>query len=169
MQRHFLGPCIFGSMKTLSTLLFALLVLVMASCSSDSKDDPQPVTHKVEVRVTGQDLAGLGAELKVTSQLDFAKASKAGPGYTEVFGSSVSKTIKIGDFGTYDLIESLVMFKNVTRTSSLRPSSTSRLKLEILADGKVIETTELNASATGWKVRYEPYLVGGADLETDNL
>ena len=60
-------------------------------------------------------------------------------------------------------------FKNVTKTSNLQPSATSRLKLELIADGVVKENTELNKSGIGWKVRYDPHLIGGADLETDNL
>ena len=154
-----------------ATLLLASLALVLGSCSKSKTDDPPPkaVSHHIEARVTGTDLAGMSASLLVTERLDFINGGKPKVVFAESYGSNVSKTVDVGMYGAADLISAEVSFQAVTATGPTQPRSTTRLKLEIIADGVVKETTELNQSKTGWKVRYAPHLLGAAEVETDNL
>lgn len=152
-------------------IMLLVLPLLLGSCSKDDEAAPSTaVQHKIQVRVTGENLSGLGAELHVKSTLNFINGPfVAGPGLHETYATSITRTYDLGTFGKEDIIEAQVMFRNVTKNGAVQPSATSRLKLELIADGVVKENTELNKSASGWKVQYNPYLVGGADLETDNL
>lgn len=60
-------------------------------------------------------------------------------------------------------------FQAVRPGSPTQPRATTKLKLELLADGKVIEITELNQLKTGWKLNTSSYLKGSMDIEIDNL
>lgn len=162
-------------MKTLSSLRYLIMLLMLplllGSCSKEDADaTPAVVQHKIQVRVTGESLSSLGAELHVKSTLNFIKGPYlTGPALNEAFSTSISKTYDLGAFGKEDIIEGLIVFKNVTRTSTTQPSAATRLKLEMIADGVVIESTELNKSGKGYKVDYYPNLTGEAAIETDNL
>lgn len=57
-------------MKTLhhSLWAFMLLVLPLLACKCDKEDIVKANQFEVKVRVTGENLAGLGAEIKVESR-----------------------------------------------------------------------------------------------------
>ncbi|WP_324674220.1 hypothetical protein [Hymenobacter sp. GOD-10R] len=164
-------------MKTLST--FRSLVLVPSlSLLGYANDAPKEVvktadTHVVQVRVMGQNLDGLGAELSVRSVLDWSPRSyKPGPTLSRNFDKSINETYTIGTFGEKDYVEASISFKNVMFHNNIRPSANTQLRVEIITDGKVGEKTRLDANALNdkvWRVEYDPYMKGTVTVETNKL
>lgn len=126
-------------------------------------------TYHIEARVTATDLADMNATLTLTERRDFVNGGVKKVLNYEPINTNLAKTIDLGTYGAADLISGVVEFQAVRPGSPTQPRATTKLKLELLADGKVIETTELNQLRTGWKVSTSPYLKGGVDIETDNL
>jgi len=144
---------------TLSTLLFFILLSCWSYAGSALKETPPLAKHLVEVRVTGQNLTGLGADLTVRSVLNWKQGYHPGQGFTQTFtGASINQTYKVGYFEATDYVEAAIAFQQVTRDSAVQPAVGAFLKVEILTDGKVSETTQLDANAKGWKVEYDPHL-----------
>lgn len=163
-------------MKTLATFRYILLVpsLSLAGYTSEAPEIAKPAaTHVVEVRVIGQNLDGLGAELNVRSVLDWSpRTYNPGPGFSKTFSSSVNETYTVGTFGARDYVEASVSFKNVAFHNNTRPPANAHLRIEIITDGKVGERTRLDANAANdkaWKVEYNPYLKGTVAVETNKL
>ncbi|OUJ74789.1 hypothetical protein [Hymenobacter crusticola] len=145
--------------------------LVLASCGKDNKnDDPIPVkTHVVSVRVAGRDLAGLGAELQVTSQLVAGGKSQEGPQAADQYIDTADKTYNIGTFSNADVVTATIAFKNVTRTSSPRPPLSSALAVVFIIDGQTNQSVTLDAKGIGSGVSYTPYLSGTTAVQMDKL
>lgn len=166
-----------SGMKTLSTFRYLLLVpsfSLLGHASNAKKEAILPAeTHVVQVRVTGQNLAGLGAELVVRSSLNWnPRTFNPGPGFTKSIGNSVNETYTVGTFGPRDYVEASVAFKNVAFHNNTRPPAGAHLWVEIITDGKGGEKTRLDANAVNdkaWKVEYNPYLKGTVAVETDKL
>ncbi|WP_324680408.1 hypothetical protein [Hymenobacter sp. GOD-10R] len=145
--------------STLSALLFTFLLSCWSYASPTPNRTPLVAKHLVEVRITGQNLVGLGAELTVRSVLNWKQGYNPGHSFTQSFTeANVSQTYKVGNFDATDYVEAAITLKNVTRDSRIQPAVNSFLKIEIITDGKVGETTQLDANAKGWKVEYDPHL-----------
>ena len=164
-------------MKTLATFRYLLLVpsFSLLGHSSDAKKEATlpAETHVVQVRVIGQNLDGLGAELSVRSVLNWSpRVYNPGPGFTEKFSKSVNEKYTVGTFGGRDYVEASISFKNVAFHNNTRPPANAHLRVEIITDGKVGERTRLDANAVNdkvWKVEYNPYMKGTVAVETNKL
>ncbi|WP_324679235.1 hypothetical protein [Hymenobacter sp. GOD-10R] len=146
-------------------------LLPLLNCGDNDKPDPAPVkTHVVAVRVAGRDLAGLGADLQVTSQLIAAgSTAQEGPQTTDQYADTADKTYNIGTFSNSDIVTATIAFKNVTRTSTLRPPVTSALAVTFLIDGQPNQSVTLDAKGIGGGVSYNPYLMGSTAVQMDKL
>lgn len=165
-------------MKTNYTLrsLFALLLLtlLLSSCGDEEKKtDPKPKEYTVQVRVTGQLLQGLGADMSYTSAHNFVGPSTPGPNGTEDFSTitagNVTKTYELGTFGDNDIIEGYINLRNVTRNGSTRIPSAGYFKMEIIVDGDVKQMIRLDATGEHTNATYNPHFRGYVALETDDL
>ncbi|HEX8350200.1 MAG TPA: hypothetical protein VF598_09565 [Hymenobacter sp.] len=161
-------------MKLLSTFSYLLLVPQLAWLGLDSnarKETARPAgSHIVQVRVIGQNLDDLGAELSVRSVLDWDQGHNPGPEFTKILGDKVNETYTVGTFGRMDYVEASISFKKVIFDN--KPPSNAHLRVEIITDGKVGEVTRLDANAVNdrvWKVEYDPYMKGTVAVETNKL
>jgi len=161
-------------MKTVSTFAYLLLVPQLSWLAYDSNAikavAPPAGSHVVQVRVIGQNMSGLGAELSVRSVLDWDQGHNPGPTLYKAFGDKISETYTIGTFGRMDYVEASISFKNVLVDN--RPPVNSQLRVEIITDGRVGEVTRLDANSMNdrvWKVEYDPHLRGTVAVETNKL
>ena len=145
----------------LPLLAFALL---FSGCGKDDTPPPAPLTHHLEARVTGTDLTGMAATVDVWRDYPFLDRL-----YLEALPTSVGKTIDLGTYGNNARVSGIIRFFAVAPSSSVEPRSTTALQLELLADGRVIETTVLNQAKTGFQVSTSPVLAGQAFIETAKL
>lgn len=142
------------SLRSAWHLLLLLLPLLALKCK---KDDIAKVNQfAVTVRATGEHLDGLGAEIQVDSRLNVLNPS-AGPSLTHSYPTNVSQTYLLGTFGLQDDVTITVAFRNVTCTSTVRPASNSRLKIELLANGVAVNTLELTPAPRGGSFSCSPY------------
>ena len=159
-------------MKTITSLRYLLFIflLPLLSCGDDDKPNPAPATpHVVSVRVFGSDLSGLGAELQITSKLVSGGQTQEGPDVSDKYSDAIDKTYSVGTFSNSDVVTVNIAFKNVTRTSTTRPSLTSGLAATILVDGRPQAPIVLDTKGIGSGVRYEPYLAGTTAVQMDQL
>ncbi|OUJ76149.1 hypothetical protein [Hymenobacter crusticola] len=164
-------------MKALSTFSYLLLIPQLGWLGSATEAPKKAAmsagTHVVQVRVFGNKLDGLGAELNVRSVVNWDKGHNPGPTLEKKFDtSSVNETYTIGTFGDMDYVEASISFKNVAFHNTTRPPAGSQLRVEIITDGKVGEKTRLDSNALNdkvWKVEYDPYLKGTVAVETNKL
>jgi hypothetical protein len=148
-----------------STLLSLLsLTFIFGGCGKDDTPPSTPPTHHLEARITGNDLTGMDATVEVWR--DYPLLDRL---YLEALPTSVGKTIDLGTYGNKAMVSGAIRFFAVTPGSSIEPRPTTNLKLELLADGRVIETTVLNQAKTGFKVSTSPVLAGQASIETAKL
>ncbi|MCC2545340.1 hypothetical protein LJY25_02700 [Hymenobacter sp. BT175] len=145
-------------------LLLLALAGALASCEKEG-----PATHQVQARVTGTDLSGLGARLNISEVRDINAGRRLKNLVIRSIASRIDTTYELGTFGPADLVAAEASFGFVTPTGSIRPSAQSSLVVELVADGKVVARTTLNASASGYRVAYDPFLKGIAELRTDWL
>jgi len=161
-------------MKTLSTIgcLLAVPLLALTGYTRDAGKGAVPAAakHVVQVRVTGQNITGLGADLQVRTVLNWHQGYNPGHSFSQTFSTaSVSETYDIGRFNDNDYVEASISFKNVTQDGAVRPAPNAFLKVEMITDGEVGEATQLDAKAKGWKVEYDPHLKATVAVETDKL
>ncbi|GAA4373146.1 hypothetical protein [Hymenobacter koreensis] len=136
-------------------LLTAFILLV--SCK---KEDPLKgkLRYKVEVRVTGENLTGLGAEMSYTSIRNTLTDPKPGPSAQYSYATRVSETYELGEFGMYDALEVTLAMRNVTCNNAAQLGPNSWLRAEILANGLVIDRVELNSASARNLSCTAPYL-----------
>lgn len=148
--------------KPLPLLLF---LLILSSCAK--KEDPSsatPATNPaVQVRVTGTDLTGMGAYIKASFKMDYRSTFpyESTTVNTAITTPSYAETFSLGTREAKDYVAAEIGFRTVDTRSSVRPGPTTRLKVEILANGKVVRQAELNSSLTGNNVRFAPYYLQG--------
>lgn len=143
-------------MKLLFRVLLLLLPLfVLPGCDKD--DDPlkDKLRFKVTLRVTGENLAGLGAEMDYTSVRNTLTDPKPGPTGRDTYALRADGTYDLGEFGFYDQLAATIAMRNVTCTA--RPPANSRLKLEILVNGVLYDRVELNGASPGTISCSQPY------------
>lgn len=133
-----------------------LLALPLLSLKCDDDNIIMPPQFEVTIRVTGEHLDGLGAELNVSSTRNLLNPS-AGPTLTYSYDASISQTYTLGPFGLQDQVIASAAFRNVTCSSSLRPATDSKLLVEVLANGLVVGRAELTPSSSGGSFVCSPY------------
>ena len=148
-----------------STLLSLLsLTFAFSGFCKDNPPPPAPLTNRLEARITGTDLTGMDATVEIWR--DYPLLDRL---YVEALPTSVGKTVDLGTYGNQARVSGAIRFLAVAPGSSTEPRPTTNLKLELLADGRVIETTVLNQAKTGFKVSTSPVLAGQAAIETAKL
>ena len=147
------------------TLLILLLPLLALKCKKD--DIIKAKQFEVTVRVTGENLTGLGAEMQVNSRLDALNLS-AGPSLTYAYATSVSQTYVLGTFELQDDVTAAVAFKNVTCSSALQPASNSKLKVELFANGLLVNVVELTPTSQGDSFACAPYWADTSASNSDD-
>jgi hypothetical protein len=151
-------------MKPFLLYALALVSLLSTSCS---KEEPDP-KHVIAVRLTGTNLADLGAGVLVKDRMLASPTTGWHDVYTENFASNVSKTQTIGTYDSTATIQAYIYFKEVQISTGPLPGS-SVLKLELLADGKVYKTTELNTGFRNSPAYFDPYWTTSVAVETKRL
>ena len=151
-------------------LLFFLFGGVLGGCTTES-DEPAPeaLTHHLEARVTGTDLADLEATLQIEEVRDYYNQGTRKRLLTERFSPRISKTYDLGTYGPADKVEATVGFPPVRFGSGPAIKTSTSLKLELLADGNVVAIAELTQAQRGPGVYFNPHLTGYTAIETDNL
>jgi hypothetical protein len=144
-----------------------LLALPLLSLKCEDEDIIKPPQFEVTIRVTGEHLDGLGAELSVSSTRNVLNPS-AGPGLSYSYGTNISQTYALGTFGLQDRVEASVAFRNVTCSSTLRPASDSKLLVEVLANGLVVGRAELTPGSSGSSFVCSPYWLSTTVGEGDD-
>ena len=130
--------------RSLALLLVLLLPLLALKCNKD--DIVRANQFEVKVRVTGDNLAGLGAEMKAESRLNVLNP-KAGPSLRFSFATSASQTYDLGTFGIQDDVTISAAFANATCTGTVQPASNTKLKVELLVNGLVVNVLELSPAS----------------------
>ncbi|UYZ57420.1 hypothetical protein [Hymenobacter latericus] len=146
-------------------LLVLLVLALLASCDDDPLKDK--VKYTVALRVTGQNLAGLGAEMHYTSVRNTTTNPQPGPSGHYTYAVRADSTYNLGEFGWYDHLDAAIALRNVSCSSALQPAANSWLKLEMLVNGRVVDRVELN-SASRNTVTCAPYWLIGMGAEGDD-
>lgn len=120
-----------------------LLPLIAVECKKKVVDANQ---FDVKVRVTGENLGGLGAEIKVESRRSIVNPTP-GPSLSYTYATAVSQTYVLGTFGIQDDATISAFFTNVTCSGAVQPTSNSRLKVELLVNEKVVNVIELSPTS----------------------
>jgi hypothetical protein len=155
-------------MKMLHRLAWLLLLaLPLLSLKCDDDDVIKPPPFEVTIRVTGEHIDGLGAEMSVISTRNVLNPS-AGPTLSRPYSTSISQTYTLGTFGLQDRVEASVAFRNVTCSSALRPASDSKLLVEVLANGFVVGSAELTPGSSGGSFVCSPYWLSTTVGEGDD-
>ena len=130
--------------RIISAFLLLLLPLLSLKCKED--DIVKANQFAVTVRVTGENLGGLGAEIQADSRLNVFNP-KAGPSLKYSYGTAVSQTYELGTFGLQDDVTISALFRNVSCSSAVQPASNSKLKVELLIRGLVVNVIELTPAS----------------------
>ena len=155
-------------MKMLHRLAWLLLLaLPLLSLKCDDEDVIKPPQFEVTIRVIGEHLDGLGAELSVISTRNILNPS-AGPTLSHRYTTSISQTYALGSFGLQDRVEASVGFRNVTCSSVLRPDNDSKLLVEVLANGIIVGRAELTPGSSGASFVCSPYWLATTVGEGDD-
>ena len=131
---------------TRSLLSLLLLMLPLLALKCDKEEIINANRFDVKVRVTGDNFAGLGAEMKVNSRRNVLNPSP-GPSLTYSYPASVNQTYDLGTFGIQDDVTLNASFTNVTCTSTVQPASNTKLKVELLVNGLVVNVVELTPNS----------------------
>ena len=145
-------------------LLVFTWLLAVSGCSKKAADPVTPVTptptnYATQVRVTGTDLAGMGAYVKSSFKMDYRSIFPYASTSVDlsITTASYNQTFDMGLREKGDFVAAEIGFRTVDTRTSVRPRPTTTLKLEILANGRVVRQTELNSSLMGTNVRFDPY------------
>ncbi|MCC3158773.1 hypothetical protein LJ737_16130 [Hymenobacter sp. 15J16-1T3B] len=142
-------------------LLLLLVVGLLAGCSKD--DDPLKgkLRYKVQVRVRGENLTGLGAEMSYATVRNTLTDPKPGPSGRDTYAVRADTIYELGEYGAYDALEVTLAMRNVTcQNAATQLGANSYLKAEILANGLKIDEVELNRTAARTiSCSATPYLV----------
>ncbi len=130
--------------RSLLGLLLLLLPLLALKC--DKEEVVKANQFDVKVRVTGDNFAGLGAEMKVNSRRNVFNPTP-GPSLSYSFPTSVNQTYDLGTFGIQDDVTISAAFTNVTCNSTVQPVSNTKLKVELLINGTVLNVVELTPNS----------------------
>jgi hypothetical protein len=133
-----------------------LLMLPLLGVKCEKEDIVKATQFEVTVRVTGENLGGLGAEVRVSSVRNVLNPS-AGPGLTYSYPINANVVYSLGTFGLQDQVTAEVAFHNVSCSGVVRPASDSKLKVEVLANGFVVNVVELTPATTGGSFICNPY------------
>ena len=146
---------------------FLLLVLPLLGLQCSKEKIAKANEFDITVRVTGENLGGLGAEVKVTSVRNVLNPS-AGPTLAQSYGLTVSQTYSLGKFGIQDQITAFVNFTNVTCTSVVQPAANTSLLVEVLANGILVSQVRLKPGSTGGNFTCSPYWMNSDESDGDD-
>ena len=148
----------------IGSLLF-MLPLLGLKCSKE--EIVKANEFDITVRVTGEHLGGLGAEVKVTSIRNVLNPS-AGPTLVQSYGPTISQTYSLGKFGIQDKVTAFASFTNVTCTSTVQPASDASLLVEVLANGVPVSRVVLKPGASGSNFTCSPYWTNSDESHGDD-
>lgn len=124
------------------------LLLTATSCQDEVEKLNDTVQFKVELRVKGEKLQGLGAGMEYTTTRDTNTATpKTEPTVRYTYATAVDTTYQLGDYSLYDNLAATISMNQVTCATTPKPSIGSYLRLDILVNGKVYETKMLGGAA----------------------
>jgi hypothetical protein len=129
-----------------SIFAFLLLLLPLLGLKCEKDDIVKANQFDVKVRVTGDNFYGLGAEVKVDSRRNVLNPSP-GPSLRETYPTSINHTYSLGTFGVQDDVTISALFANVTCSGTVQPVSNTKLKVELLVNGRVVNTIELSPAS----------------------
>ncbi len=139
-----------------ASLLTLIALAPLTSCEEDT-DITSSLKYTIKLRVTGENLTDLGAEMRYTSLRNTLAASPAaGPTRTKTYTNSADSTYNVGEFGFYDRVEAIIALKSATCNATTHPRSSSFLRLEMLVNDRIVLREELN-SASAQRVTCSPY------------
>ena len=134
-------------MKTYHLTVWAFILLLLPLMAVECKKKAVEANKfEVKVRVTGENLAGLGAEIKAESRRNVLNPI-TGPSLSHTYAAAVSQTYDLGTFGLQDDATISAFFTNVTCSSAVQPASNSRLKVELLINNRAVNTIELSPTS----------------------
>lgn len=135
-------------------LRFPLLLLLTFSVLLMSCDDDDPLKGKlryeVTLRVTGENLTGLGAGMEYATVRNTLTNPHPGPSGQGAYATRVDTTYKLGEYGAYDLLEVKLFMRNLNCQNAAAQLGPNRwLKAEIRANGLLVDKLELNQTTVG--------------------
>ena len=154
-----------------TVLCFSLLTVLLGSCAPES-EAPKPMgpvlpNDVISLRITGENLDGLGAQLRATGGVgEDGKpiALDATLAREQIYATSASETIPVATVAHYQAgqkryeFTATITFLNV-KVGAATPAPASRLKVEWLVNGQVApvtsqpSTAELTASSAAPEAR----------------
>ena len=144
-----------------------LLVLPLLALKCSKEEVIKANEFDITVRVTGEHLDGLGAQMQVTSVRNVLNPS-AGPTLTQNFGPTVSQTYALGKFGIQDQVKTSIYFTNVTCTSVVQPAANASLLVEVLANGLLVSQVRLKPGMSGGNFSCTPYWMDNDESKGDD-
>ncbi|MCR5887037.1 hypothetical protein LRS06_04445 [Hymenobacter sp. J193] len=142
--------------KNLPRLGLWLALLPLAACQ-DKLDELEDATRfTVALRVKGENLSGLGAEMHYVSTRSTLTNPQAGPSGHYTYAAAADTTYQLGEFGVYDDVLATIALRTATCDAATHPRPGSYLKLDMLVNGVVYDTETLS-STSGAQVTCSPY------------
>jgi hypothetical protein len=144
-----------------------LLTLPLLGLKCSKEEIVKANEFDIALRVTGEHLGGLGAEVKVTSIRNVLNPS-AGPTLVQSYGPTISQTYALGKFGLQDKVTVSASFTNVTCTSAVQPASDASLLVEVLANGVTVSRVVLKPGTSGGNFTCSPYWMNSDESHGDD-
>ncbi|GAB2958425.1 hypothetical protein GCM10027048_26740 [Hymenobacter coalescens] len=127
------------------SLVLVALTVLLTSCKKDPLKGK--LRYKIELRVKGENLGGLGAGMEYSSVLNPNTNLRPGPSGQDTYALLADSTYSLGEFGWYDVVDAKIFMRNVTCNNATRPGPNSWLRMEMLVNGLVIDRVELNSDS----------------------
>jgi hypothetical protein len=134
-------------MKQLATRSYLfLLFILLTSCNDKNADDtPKPGNHMVAVRITGDGLTGLGAQISGSST-DSQGKKAANKFSLQPTTATISQTQEVGQVNTDRAFSTTISFTNVRGTAQAPYGS--YLRADILVNGHTLRSFLINYNTT---------------------
>ncbi|QIX62538.1 hypothetical protein HER32_15670 [Hymenobacter sp. BT18] len=142
--------------KNIPRLGLWLALLPLAACQDKLEELKDATRFSVALRVKGENLTGLGAEMDYVSTRNTLTKPEAGPSGHHTYAISADTTYQLGEFGVYDDVLATIVLRKATCDATTHPRPGSYLKLDMLVNGVVYDTETLS-STSGAQVTCTPY------------
>lgn len=143
-------------LKNITRLGLWLLLLPLAACQDKLEELEDATRFEVTLRVKGENLTGLGAEMDYVSTRNTLTKPEVGPSGRYTYAVAVDTTYQLGEFGVYDDVLATIALRKATCDAATHPRPGSYLKLDMLVNGVVYDTETLS-STSGTQVTCSPY------------